>query len=278
MPLKFVLRVVKTETLKALRSPMFIITAASVIFMPLMLGLLMFIKKYPDLAQASIMLSKATMIPGNADWRTYFSLFAQMICGAGLVIYGFVASWIFGREYSDRTAKDLLALPLPRGALVTGKFLVMACWCLLLFFAATATALIAGRALALPGWSYAYGFQCLRILFSAALMNIGLSMLVSFVACWARGYLAPIGFVIVTLLLGNFIGMLGFGPYYPWGIPVLYAMKGLEGVFLGAASIVITLTASACPRATTDSMNALLNMPTFFMHVLPSGRMKRFTG
>jgi ABC-2 type transport system permease protein len=71
-------------------------------------------------------------------------------------------------------------------------------------------------------------------------------MLTAFVACWTRGYIAPIGFLIVTLVLGNFIGMLGFGPYYPWGIPALYAIKEVESAHLAVASIIIlTMTSIA---------------------------------
>ena len=235
------LPVIKTEFRKAFRSPMFWITIIGMVFMPMMLGVLMFIKKYPELAQSSIMLSKATSIPGKGDWPAYFGIFAQMLSGAGLVVFGFVASWLFGREYSDRTAKDLLALPLPRSSIVFGKFAVMACWCGLLFVIAAAVMLCIGFALHLDGWSSGYWLHCMLMFSIATLMNIGLCMLTAFLACWTRGYLAPIGFVIVTLILGNFVGMLGFGPYYPWGIPMLYAVKGMEGAFIGTASIIIVI-------------------------------------
>jgi ABC-2 type transport system permease protein len=192
------------------------------------------------------MLSKANQIPGDGDWVSYLGIFAQIISGAGLLIFGFVASWLFGREYSDRTVKDLLALPLPRSSIVTGKFLVMACWCGLLFVVAIVVMSSIGLALHLPGWSQDYWFHCMQVFCIATLMNIGLCMLTAFVACWTRGYIAPIGFLIVTLVLGNFIGMLGFGPYYPWGIPALYAIKEVESAHLAVASIIIlTMTSIA---------------------------------
>ena len=57
--------IVKTEVTKTVRSPMFWITIAGMIFIPMMFGLLMFIKKYPELAQTSLFLSKANMIEGE---------------------------------------------------------------------------------------------------------------------------------------------------------------------------------------------------------------------
>jgi ABC-2 type transport system permease protein len=37
-------------------------------------------------------------------------MLAQGIAIGGLFVFGFIMSWIFGREYTDRTMKDLLAL------------------------------------------------------------------------------------------------------------------------------------------------------------------------
>jgi ABC-2 type transport system permease protein len=237
--------IVKTEFRKTTRSPIFLITIMGMIFMPMMLGLLMFIKKYPALAKSTILLSKASMIPGNADWLTYFGFFSQMLCGAGLLVFGFCASWLFGREYSDKTIKDLLALPLPRRAMVWGKFIVLFCWCGLLFAVASAVAIGVGMGLQLPGWTYRIGCHSLLIMFIATLMNVGLNTVTSFMACWTRGYLAPIGFIVVALMLGNFTGMLGFAAYYPWAIPMMYATKGLEDAFVGIPSVAIVI-ATTC--------------------------------
>ncbi len=230
---------------------MFLITIVGMTVLPMMLGLMMFIKKYPALAKSTILLSKASMIPGNADWLTYFGLFAQMVGGAGLLVFGFCASWLFGREYSDRTIKDLLALPLPRGALVWGKFIVFFCWCLLLFVIASAVAVGVGHALQLPGWTFQLCRHSLLVLFFATLMNIGLNTVTSFMACWMRGYLAPIGFIIVALMLGNFMGMLGLAPYYPWAVPLTYATKGLEGAFTGIPGIAIVVVTACAGLAGT---------------------------
>jgi len=46
----------------------------------------------------------------------------------GLIGFAFVTGWVFGREYSDRTVKDLLALPTPRLSIVLSKFIVVAIW------------------------------------------------------------------------------------------------------------------------------------------------------
>jgi ABC-2 type transport system permease protein len=70
-------------------------------------------------------------------------------------------------------------------------------------------------------------------------MDIWVSIVTSFVATWTRGYLAPIGFTILALVLANFTSMLGFAPYYPWGIPMLFAINGMAGTYPGLTSIII---------------------------------------
>ncbi|MBP7736513.1 MAG: ABC transporter permease [Spirochaetes bacterium] len=237
--------VVETEITKAYRSPMFWITIIGMIFIPMMFGLMMFIKKYPELAQSSLFLSKAKMIEGDSSWQTYFGLFSQMISGAGMVVFGFAASWIFGREYSDRTIKDLLALPVPRQVMVAGKLIVLSAWSAVLFMIGTITAIILGLLLELSGWSQSYLVRCAGVFSISILLDVGLCMVTAFIACWARGYLAPVGFVFVTMILANFFSMLGYGTVYPWGIPMMYAMKGTEGVAVPFYSIVIVAVTSA---------------------------------
>jgi ABC-2 type transport system permease protein len=55
-----------------------------------------------------------------------------------------------GREFSDRTAKDLLALPTSRGAVVAAKLLVALGWCLLLAAQLVVIGLLFGTLLGLP--------------------------------------------------------------------------------------------------------------------------------
>jgi ABC-2 type transport system permease protein len=224
---------------------MFWITIIGMIVIPMMFGLMMFIKKYPELASSSLFLSKAKMIEGDSSWQTYFGLFAQMISGAGMVVFGFAASWIFGREYSDRTIKDLLALPVPRQAMVAGKLIVLSLWSVILFLTGTAVAILIGLLLELSGWSLSYLVRCMGVFSISTLLDVSLCMLTAFIASWARGYLAPVGFVFVTMILANFFSMLGYGSIYPWGIPMMFAMKGVEGVAVPVHSFIIVAVTSA---------------------------------
>src|SRR6266511_4392009 len=44
----------------------------------------------------------------------------------------------------------------------------------------------------------------------------------------ARGYLAPVGGIVLATFLGQIVTTLGYGAYFPWAVPALYA--GIAGV------------------------------------------------
>jgi len=240
--MKSIFPAIWAESLKIKRSKILWITILAFLFIPSMMGVLMFVIKNPEFSSKLGMIgTKAAMLRfGNVDWQTYFGLLNQIIAGVGLIGFAFVTSWVFGREYSDRTAKDLLALPTPRSSIVLSKFIVVAIWCVLLSFILFAFGLIVGGMIQLPGWSSEIAFHSACIFIVISMLTILLCTPVAFFASYGRGYLPPIGFAILTLIIAQFIGLVGLGPYFPWAIPALYSgAAGVESAQLGIVSYII---------------------------------------
>src|SRR5204862_1760089 len=121
------------ELLKARRSRLPWITIAAFVVAPAVGGLFMFILADPARARSLGLLgTKAQLAGGTADWPSYLGLLAQTVAVGGTIIFGLIVIWTFGREFSDHTVKDLLALPTPRTTIVAAKFVVTGAWCLLL--------------------------------------------------------------------------------------------------------------------------------------------------
>jgi ABC-2 type transport system permease protein len=60
------------------------------------------------------------------------------------------------------------------------------------------------------------------------------------------------GFIILTLIIANFTGLVGLGPYFPWAIPGIYsAPAGTEGMQLGLSSYIILVFTSLLGLAGT---------------------------
>jgi ABC-2 type transport system permease protein len=234
-----------SEVLKIRKSRIFWITILASIFIVFMLGFMMFVLKYPEYARKYGLIAAKAAIAGKADWPSFLRILTQTIAGGGLVGFGFIASWIFGREYSDRTAKDLLALPVSRAAIIGAKFIAMGAWCVLLSVLIIIFGFVVGKALGLAGWSTEIFNRGAGTYALTCGLTIMLCTPVAFFACLGRGYLSPLGFVILTIMLAQIVAGLGYGQYFPWAIPVIISrIAGPDQSHYGAASYLILFLTS----------------------------------
>ena len=212
---------ISIETKKLFRSKIPLITMAVLTLIPFIGGFFMFILKDPSLAESLGFISAKAQLMGTADWSSYLSLLSQAIAIGGLFAFGFITSWIFGREYSDRTIRDLLALPVSRGIIVASKFIVMILWCLFLSAFVLILGLIVGNMVDIPGMSSALLMDGIKIYMICSLLTILLSTPVGFFASYGRGYLSPLGFIVISLILAQIVATTGYGEFFPWSIPAI---------------------------------------------------------
>lgn len=241
-----ILQTTRVELLKARRSKMPLLTLIAFSLAPLAGGFFMFVLKDPQLAQRMGVISmKAQIVGGTADWPTYMSILAQAVAIGGILLFSLIASWVFGREYADHTVSDLLALPTPRSAIVLAKFGLVLLWSILLTVAIILIGLGVGALLDLPQVPAELFRQSTITLAVTALLTILLLTPIAFAASAGRGYLPPMGVAILLLILAQLVAAAGWGEYFPWSIPALYAgMAGPAYANLGLASFVIVLLVS----------------------------------
>jgi ABC-2 type transport system permease protein len=226
------------ELLKARRSRMPLLTALGYSMVPLMLGFFMIILRDPEMARRSgLITAKAQLTMGTADWQTYIKFMALSTGAGGIILFGLIVSWVFGREYSDRTVKDLLALPTSRSAIVFAKFVVVAIWSAALIALICFLGLAVGALVGLdpvPNAVFVQGGIRIAI---TALLTIALVTPIGFFASAGHGYLPPIGILILAMALAQVSNVTGRGEYFPWAIPGLYS----QGEVLGTISFVIVI-------------------------------------
>jgi len=209
------------------------------------MGLMMFVAKNPEMAAKLGMVGTKATLFGRNDWSGFLGLLIQSMASIGYIGFGFVTSWIFGREFSDRTLKDILALPVSRSSIVISKFILIFFWCALLAFILYSVGLMIGMVIDISDWSTQVFSQFTKKFFMTSFLTFLLCTPVAFFASYGRGILAPIGFLILTLVLAQFIGLVGLGPYFPWAIPGVYtAPAGTEGMQLVFISYIILVFTS----------------------------------
>ena len=234
-----------TEWMKLRRSKLFWATFIFFIFIPLMMGLLMYVSQHPEIgSKLGLIGTKATMF-GENDWEGFLSVLNQLIASVGLIGFGFVTSWIFGREYLEHTLTDIIALPVSRSSIVIAKFIIIFIWCALLTLILFLTGLAIGHIIAIPGWSQQVLLKNAGIYFYTAFLTLLLTTTVAFIATIGKGIIAPIGFVIIVLIIAQFVALVGLGPYFPWAIPGINTIPpGTQGLEIVPASYIILILTS----------------------------------
>jgi ABC-2 type transport system permease protein len=231
------------EALKARRSLVPWLTALGFSLAPLAGGLFMFILQDPVRARTmGIISAKAQLTAGTADWPAMLGLLAQAAAGGGTMLFAIVTAWVFGREFSDHTAKELLALPTPRAAIVAGKFVVIVIWTAGLAALVFGLGLAVGAVVGLPGWSAALIQRSAVDVVIIWSLTLGLMPFVALLASAGRGYLPPIGWAIFTLALAQLAAATGWGDWFPWAVPVLFSTPG-RSAQIGPHSYVVVVLA-----------------------------------
>ena len=237
-------RVLKAESLKLKRSKVTWVTFVAYAAMVAIAGLFLWMMKNPA-AAASIGLlgQKARLAFGGQplDWPGFFVFLEEMGGLGGLIMCSIIVTYVFGREYAEGTAKNILALPAPRSLFVLSKIAVSAAWFALLTLWLVPVALLTGAVVGLTGLTAAIVLAALGKLFTLAGMSLGCSVLVAWVAVQTRGYFAPLGFSIGTLVVASVLGHTGWGPWVPWSILGLYSGAAGSGTDVGPGSALVIL-------------------------------------
>lgn len=223
------LRAIFAELIKNKHAPIKWVSFAAFALAPLFGGVFVLLIKDNGLQGLSgAFQAKAAMLSFEANWGSYLGLLSQAAGIGGVLIFGFIASWLFGREYTENTAKDLLALPVSRAKILNAKFFYYVAWALTLAVSNLLLGLLIGAALGLEGWSTAVLAESLKIYFVTSLLALLANTPVAFFALWGKGYLVPLGGVIILLVLAQIIAAMGLGIYFPWAIPGIFAGSGGE--------------------------------------------------
>ena len=213
------------EGRKAVRSGMPLWTALGSLIVPVGIAFFIFASRNPQISQnLGLISAKANLLAyASTDWPTYLGLFGQIVGAGGFILFVLVTSWVFGREFADGTVKDMLAVPVPRSSILLAKFIVAAAWSGGLTLVIFSVGLVLGALMQLPQGSLvvvARGSAVVAV--TAALVILAVTPF-ALVASVGRGYLLPVGVAVLTLMLTDLVVFAGWGEYFPWAVPGIYA-------------------------------------------------------
>lgn len=144
---------------------------------------------------------------------------------AFLLAAGFVASWCFGREFTEHKIGSYFAISTSRASIATAKGIIITLW-------GISTSIVAVGVLFFAGLLAGYGFptqtDLISILkaFTIAILTTLLTLPFCAIATLSRGYLGAIGILIGLIAVTEISVVLGAGPWSPYATMGLWSGMG----------------------------------------------------
>lgn len=180
----------------------------------------------------------------TADWAGFLSSATQITGTGGLIGFGFVLAWMFGREFADGTVNGLFALPVSRARIAAGKLTVYGAWVACVSLAVAGMLLLIGTASGLGGLTETDAAALARIA-ALAVLSAGLAAPVAWIATIARSMLAGVAATVAIMVIAQVGVLAGAGGWMPLAAPTLWAMGR------GEVSVAQLLLSLAVPAAST---------------------------
>jgi ABC-2 type transport system permease protein len=227
-------KVISSElTVKLRRSNALWLTMLAASLGPCGIALFMWILFQPERAkQLGLVGTKADLSGLVATWPSFASTLTVVVGMGGMLLLPFIVAYLFGREYADGTAKNMLGLPVPRYRFVVAKLVVAAIWWLLVVVLILVEAFALAAILGLPGFSSAVACKMVTDALVAAAISYLLVPVVAWITIAGRNYMLPLGFAFAMLAMGNVLSRTGWAEWFPWSI--VPSLIGSVGAPVGA--------------------------------------------
>jgi len=155
------------------------------------------------------------------SWVNVLRIGTQGMTGSwGLLAFGLVTAYLFGREYTERTVTVMHTLPVRREYVVVAKTVVLGVWVFGLGIVSVLLTMGVAAALGASGfaWSHVLG-NVTDTLAAVAPLYLTLPF-VAYFANLGRGYLPPMLFSLGLVMVGNALVETPVSPFVPWNMPL----------------------------------------------------------
>jgi ABC-2 type transport system permease protein len=164
----------------------------------------------------------------EVSWEIFMRMGVALLASwYGIVLFGLVTAYVFGREYSEGTAKEMLTLPIRRECFVAAKTAILVAWLLGLTLLCVIAQAGGAAILGIDGASWTVAAECLVVSLKVAALIFATMPVVALLAMGGRGYLAPMAYSAVMGALGLGLAEAGWTRWFPWSMQIAVAGMAL---------------------------------------------------
>jgi ABC-2 type transport system permease protein len=154
-------------------------------------------------------------------WANYLHIGTQGMSGSwGVLTFGLVTAYLFGRESKERTMSAVLTLPLRREYAVMAKMVVLAVWVFGLAMLSVLLTMGVVTVLGVEGFAWPAVFKNITDTLAVAVLLYLTLPFVAWFAALGKGYLRPMLFSLAMVMIGNALVTTGVSRWFPWNMPL----------------------------------------------------------
>lgn len=160
------------------------------------------------------------LVRRGSSWTAFTNnalMFLSVV--VGIVGFGILSSWVFSREFTEGTFKDLLALPISRTTIISGKLLAIEIAELMAVLLSVMFILITGTVIL----GHAPSLTTVHLLLNRTWVTFVYDMLLSFlwplIATLSRSSMLPMSLSFLALIIDVMFASQSVGKFIPWAIP-----------------------------------------------------------
>jgi bacitracin transport system permease protein len=153
-------------------------------------------------------------------FRLYDDSLLYIMCLFGTIVHAVVAAYLFSREYSEKTLKVILTVPVTRSAFIISKFIMLFLWIMALTLVSWAGIYALAAAFhaifGLSEFSAAVAAEFFGKMAAAGVLMFLTISPFAFLALWSKGLVVPI-ISAAAVAMGNvMLTNEDLGALYPW--------------------------------------------------------------
>ncbi len=162
----------------------------------------------------------------------------------GVTLYGVIATYLFNREYTENTLKNLLTIPVSRTSFFMSKLILLLIWILLLTVVAWGLTLIFGLIGQFEGLSLTVLIKAFKEYIVGGIFLFLLTTPTILVTLLFKNYVPSLVFTIAITMVNVLIGNSEYRVLYPWSAVLVIANKDFFPEYLPVYSYISIFTTS----------------------------------